>query len=209
MPIVRGAANAASATDAKRLCPHEQGVQIMKKLGLLATVIAAFAFSVAPASADLGDALKENTQTDGATTILFTTSFSEPDYVEGTTIDVVVHWHVVAGVATFNTVTFRNKNRCCSKKVKAFIDGFTLANPQTHVANEGFGAHHLPGHVGTLFLRIRFDPLSGDCNDLRGKAHLKLKLNIDKNPAPDAAPDGLIDAVVGYGFNVKVRDDCS
>ena len=40
MPIVPGAANAVSATDAKRLCPYEQGVQIMKKLAILTAVTA-------------------------------------------------------------------------------------------------------------------------------------------------------------------------
>jgi len=203
--ILPSAANAVSATDVKRLCHDDQGGQIMKKLGLLATVIAAISFSAAPASADLDGALKQNTQVDGETTILFTSAFKETDYVLGDKVVVVVHGHVVAGVATFKEVGFKGE-RCCAKKVDADLGNIAPDDGLFHDDPIG-DVHHGVGHRGEVELEVEFTELRGDCLAGKGKgtAHLKFRLNIAKGPF-DSDPI-VIDDEAGYGFNVRVRED--
>jgi len=136
------------------------------------------------ASATLG-LTESSSDTEGATTITWDSSFADLDYNLGDTITMTVNWDVDAGVATYDSFVVK---RFTPRSKKDPAAGALLSTPN---------------QSGTeVTVEFNFDELHFDKkrNVEIGNAHFKLYLMVDSDG------DGEVDELEGYGVNVHVED---
>lgn len=156
----------------------------------LVSVLAVLALAMVLALLSVGrgaiTTVKWSTKTEGATTVTWTSSFEDVDYTVGDTVQVVVTWDVLAGVAQYEDFGLKGK-------------GFTPVSLQDPVGGDVLSIY--PSGK-TVTIEFRFTDLHWNDEGLVdiGNAHFKLYLMVDSNG------DGLIDTLTGYGVNVHVED---
>ncbi len=150
----------------------------MRWFVLSLVVLLALALTLTSAFAALTE--EQSTNTKGATTITWDSSFVETAYTKDQPLKVDVNWKVDAGSASFNK--FEAKRNTWTPKKD--VNGTWLASGENPVT-----------------LTVTFNDLHYDARRQCwiGNGHFKLYLNIDKDG------DGIEDSVAGYGVNVHVE----
>jgi hypothetical protein len=137
--------------------------------------------------------VERQTETIGATTITWDSSFEDLNYTLGETITMRVTWDVVAGRAAFLDFVLRGPE--FTPKGPDPADG---TEPVVTPVQDSGG----PDTTGIVDVEFAFTALH--CDEAKpadiGNAHFSLVLNIDKDG------DGQLDSIVRYGVNVHVED---
>jgi hypothetical protein len=165
----------------------------MKKSIVTLVAGAVVAFSALPSSASLS-LVETSTNTFGATTIIWESSFLDADYTLGDPILLTVNWQVVSGAATFNSLVQRGKIYTPTSKKDPALGTPLIVGA---VANSGAAPSSGSVDAAFAFTALHFDEIRGV---EIGNAHLTLRLNIDTDG------DGATDSVIGFGVNVHVED---
>lgn len=137
--------------------------------------------------------VERNSETNGATTVTFDSSFEDLNYNRGDEIVMTVTWRVDAGRATFHGFALRGPQ--FTPKGPDPARGELLEVTLLHDSNG-------PGTEGAVEVVFRFTELHLDRerNVEVGNAHFSLLLNVDTDG------DGVLDDVAGHGVNVHVED---
>lgn len=133
-------------------------------------------------------AVETSTESKGATTVSWQSSFADPDYTLGDTATITLNWTVDTGAASYDSFVLKGDTPT-SKKDPAAVTNHVVTYP---------GANG-PTSVD---ISITFTELHLDAqrNVETGNGHFKLYLRVDSDG------DGRPETLVGYGVNVHVED---
>jgi hypothetical protein len=168
----------------------------MNKKSLLVpiTIVLAISLVASPAYASL-ELVETSTEMIGDWTVTWDSSFEDPDYTVGETIDLIVNWEVSeGGSASFIGFGLKEVGK---KKCNV---GFTPCAKRGPVNGDLLGA--AINQDGQVTLSFKFTNLHmGKNSDVAiGNAHFKLYLGFDLDG------DGIEETTAGFGVNVHVED---